>query len=574
MRQLLAPPIFAGLATLAACADPGPAPLPPPDLPRGVLDLGRAWKPGPPASEGEVSYEATFSLPADLAAPGSVLVLDGAWWTVALTVNGVPLPLLEGGLGPAEALVGPHLVAGTNRLQATVRPPTDEPRLVTNGSRRALTLGRSTVLGIRPPTSLRSMALVAHGGAVQGVFEVEGAPAGARVDAWATLDGRTLQSLGGVPVDGTTARLEPVRWRGSWWRPDRVSDDALFQVVARLSDPSGAVLDQASWRTGVRSVAWSAPDLELNRAPWSLLSVRATPNQRPAPQMSGLPSGGINALELHGDVPDGAWFDEADELGIPVVVLPRCDGSLWREMDGRTGGPRAAVAASPSVRAQDRRLASATAPHPSLVMWACEGAPDTASAVCEGLDDDDPADRPVVGRAVPGWPTSPRLRLARPAPDAPTTGWVVEVADSEGVPLATVAETFLSAAGPGHLGGVIPPPSRQETAAWSETWSQVARRIGAPPLVLEGRRASSRVRVEGLAPLQAAWLEVPGLTPVGILADGVGRADLSAWHEGPATVRVDDARWPVDLVAGRWVRLRVTGDPPVVRLEDDPVRTP
>lgn len=74
-------------------------------------------------------------------------------------------------------------------------------------------------------------------------------------------------------------------------------------------------------------------------------------------------AGGLNAVELHGAVPPPGWLARFDELGLPIVQLPRCDGGLWSPGENQ----HAALAAHAGVLAeQESRLLADAAADPRL----------------------------------------------------------------------------------------------------------------------------------------------------------------------------------------------------------------
>jgi hypothetical protein len=73
-----------------------------------------------------------------------------------------------------------------------------------------------------------------------------------------------------------------------------------------------------------------------------------------------------------------------------------------------------------------------------------------------------------------------------------------------------------------------------------------------PALDSSDRRAGARLRVRGLDVGHIAWLEVPGLTTVGVVAGQDGTVLLEAWHRGPATVAVDGGSRRVELAPDTW----------------------
>lgn len=588
-------PIFAAalLGALAACgADDPPTsatdltPVPVLDVPAEVLegtqvvlhlgDLGTAARrdradqrrsagcePREPTVV-EVSFEITAGRLRDRA----TLILPGLRGRAQLTLNGEDLPELNGGPGPTEVPLGGRLRGGSNDLRALVDSPAELPVLVTNGCVRHPTLGPDVHLILHPASWVRSVVLVGDGEKVGAAVRVRGQPAGSSVQVEAWLDGERLAWSGSavVGVDGE-ARVPGTGWPGPRWRPGESGDETLVNVVAILLDGEGRILDRASRRAGVREVLHDGGELELDGEPHRLMAIRADPETPPHEQLETWLGGGVNAAEIHGVAPSPSWLAESDELGLPVVVLPRCDGRLWVGIDPAQQR-RVLESHTAILEAQDRQLAWESAVHPSLALWACEGSRDASSALCKHLTAGDPRGTPAAGVQFSSWPLPGEglrddlLTGEAALRDFATDGWIVEtMMEGEATTAAQAAASFVRACEKGALGGVIPPPAAMEApSAWQKAWAKAARDLKVPTLDPEGRRASARLRVRSLRSGQTAWLEVPGLTPVGTVAGAGGTALLGAWHRGAAAVVVDGIRREVDLSPVSWRGLQRTQD--------------
>ena len=552
------PPSVEGMQCVLQLGDHGPIPV------RGAVSAPR-----PPGCEPRepIVTELSFEIPAERLRASGTLVLPGLRGRAALTLNGVDLAVVDGGPGPTEVDVGEHLRAGVNELRALVDSPATLPVLVTNGCVHEPTLGDDVSLILHPESWIRSLALVAEGEGVGAAVRVHGAQPGNAVQVEAWLDGERLRWGGTAPIEaGGLATVASASWSGPRWTPGDPGDAGLVNVVATLLDGDGGVLDRASRRTGVRSVTFEGGQTRLDGEHHPLMAIRADPAVPPHEQLGSWVTAGVNALEIHGTVPSPSWLAEADELGVPVVVLPRCDHRLWAGI--QPSERREAVQTQAGVlRDQDHALAWTAAPYPSVALWACEGDRDSADALCRTLTENDPRGTPAAGVQFPSRPI-PGEGLRRDLlggaggdPGFGMEGWIVEtIVETPSARGAVSARTFAQAVEDGAIGGVIPDREGAPQREWEGAWAGVAKQLGVPPLSPDRRRASARVRVQGLRPGQTAWIEVPGLTPVGGVADREGGVLLDAWHRGTATVRVDGEGREVDLSRVVWEDLRRSSD--------------
>ncbi len=544
-------------------AEPAPAdisaapaePRPIGDLPpiRGELMLDRGWAPAALPDDSPAGSRARlvrFELDEGRVGAGSVLVLDDPWWSARVAVNGVEAGRVNGGVGPVGLPVGEHLRVGQNELVVVLEPPSAEsaPALLTNGSRGEPTLGFTPLLSLRPASHVDAVALRTEGTDVRAVVRTHQAPAGARVRVSTTLDGALLQDLGQSEITAEVTSLPAVTWTGPRWSPVAEDDGALVHVVATLESAEGRVLDRLSRRTGVRSMTVGPDGFVLDGLGFAMLADRIRSGRSPHVQLPGVLDAGINALEAHGRWPSNLWLDEADELGLPVVLLPRCVGDIWAGAPGNR--EEQLTRWRDDLARQDGELVWAAATHPSIVLWACEGGPGTASQLCEGIHHADPVGTPVASVDLP----SRSIGAVADGEETSPPAWIVEVGQSRRAhPISTTAEYFAQASG-GTYGGVAlsRPPEDGDLEEWQTAWIGVARQLGVPALSLSDRRAPARVRVEGLEPGRPAWVEVEGLTPVGALTGAGGSAEVDVWHRGTAGVVVGTDRWEVTLEPDRW----------------------
>jgi len=526
----------------------------PPAPKRVVLSLDHGWTHEGAALHGTdpspISMSLSFDLPAELAQPGSLLVLEGLRDRAVVTVNGTATPEVVGGNAPAEVVVGPHLRAGQNTLTIDIAAIAGDSKALVGQPDVQWRLGALPTLVIRPATHIEWVSLPLVGDDVRPIAGVEAAPEGATVRFFAALDGEILQALGQAPVVNGVARGELSDWDGPRWGRGEASD--LFHLVAVLEDSAGSTLDSAAWRTGARSVSFDEA-LLLSGEKATLLGARLSYGGDLVAQMRVHADAGLNSGEYHGDPWDRRTMELADEIGLPVAFVPRCDGRVrFRESAYQNK--------TTELEAQDERLLSAAAHHPSLVLWVQElriphDHPLTASLT------EDPSDRPVVQVDLPGAPF-PVLKAGAPYPTKlgdQGPWWIIELTNGppDQVPVALRAALSTQA-----LGGVLrATDSINRNDPWMRTAgpeiATIAQELGAAPLP-SSRRASSLVELSGPAPGTVVWIEVPHAGGFGTVV-GSETTRLSAWHEGDAVVRVGDASHPVTLDAGEWKRFERIG---------------
>ena len=540
---------------------------------RATLDLSSAWNAQPWRTSGAKSVGLRLSgrvdLPAGRLGAGSALVLEGAWWGVQATVNGVALPATTGGLAPVHLDVGPHLKVGENTFVLAISPPPEDvPALLTGGgleSGRVWRPDRADLqvaprLELRPAAHVDTVSLPLDAGQVRATARVSGAPEGARVRFTVSLDGEQLTSLGEAPVVGGVATAPATAWSLDDWRPGR---PALYLAQAELLGPDGAVIDRLARRTGALDVAGDGGGLRIAGEPQRLMGVRVTNRDRDLPKrFREAAASGVNSVEVHGELPRTTWLDQADELGLPTVIVPRCVG--------RANKGDATDAILAAQYAQDVRLVDHTAHHPSPVLWATEGrtansqkkSPDPPKVLwTEGLLTD-PLDRPVSQHDV----KSRVQRVGMPGPDgAPQDScteegcvgaWLTEVTWRGPVTpekwTVMTARTQHALTEGGAMGVVIPPPRRVDPPGWAPAWAAVAAAAGVVPAASGPFRAASLVALQRGPPGASVFVEAPGHPTVGTVLDARGAGQLRLWHEGPAEVVLDGRRLPVTLRAGTW----------------------
>ncbi len=520
-------------------------------------------------SPGPLALTTTFTLPAERLAPGAVLVLEGAWWDVQGTLNGRDLPPATGGLAPVEIPVGDALKAGENTLSLRISAPgPDTPALAhggglaSSGWRRELPdLQVAPRIDLRPAAAVTGVALPLDSGRVTPTARVVDAPPGARVRFSASLDGDVKADLGEAPVVDGVATAPARPWSLPAWTPGA---PALVLVRAELVDAGGAALDTHIVRTGALDIAGDSHGLRLGGAPLRLMAVRVTNRDgRFAAPFAELAGGGVNGVEIHGELPRSAWLDAADELGLPLVVVPRCVG--------RANKGQATPGTDALQVAQDARLAAHLSAHPSPVLWATEGQTAESQKKNPGLPrvlytdalGQDLLDRPItqvdldarVQRVgMPDANGDPADSCEREGCDG---AWLTEVTwrgpatPEMWATMATRTQHALTEGG--ALGVVIPTPRPADRAGWAPTWASVGQALGITPADAGPHRASSLVVVRGGPPGEAVFVEAAGHPTVGAVLDADGAATLRLWHAGEATAHVGGTTRRLQLQPGRWV---------------------
>jgi hypothetical protein len=427
---------------------------------------------------------------------------------------------------------------------------------------------------VRPETHLRWATLRAEGDTVVPIAQAT-APAGATVEfEWE--GGRQSAT-----VDETgRAEGDPVSWTGAWWAPGA---PRLTSLTATLRPPTGGqILDTLIERVGVRSVHLADGQVLLNGTPHRLVGARVTnrPDLGPFPERLGtlLPTG-VNALEIHGELPRSTWLELADEVGLPVVFVPRCVGRTRR-------GSRPTAASLALQEAQDDRFLAALADNPSVLMWVGEGpAPRTQAhqAVPIVMWTEhllkDPLQRPIVQHHLPD-------RFLQTEPPGPDGGvhhscqrepcantWLVEVTwEGPTVPAMwpAMATAFSESLAAGAVGGVIPTPERHDVGNWRAAFQPVLAQAGVAPAQVDGHRATALLEISGGTTGETVWVSGSGVPAKGAVFDTRGTATLSVWADGPVTVAANGRTQTVVARPRTWTGLQPTGEATAVSVATEP----
>ena len=546
---------------------------------RGTVVLGAGWSAqpweDPPLNTASLSTATQLRLPAGMAGAGSELRLDGAWWTVEATVNGTAASA-TGGIAPTWVDLGGALVDGENTLSLQVSPPAPNTSTLETGgslssaarSPRGAQLLAAPILLLQPAQHVSYATLGATGSGLHPRAVTEDAPEGATVHFKAVLDGKVLADLGTAPVVAGTAQATEAPFPTDAWG---IGAGSLFWLVAELRGADGAVLDRWAGRTGARQAQPSdSGGLQIGDQAGPLMGARMV-NEGDMDffreRLQGYAAAGVNALEVHGEQLRPDYLGAADELGLPVVVVPRCIGRSGRNRNVN----RSTLAAT--YAAQDARMARALAEHPSVVLLAVEGPTGGARLHSDAL-----LSGPLDGSRLPVAGSEPRVSFDVPArvvnisggvtlatlqttcmPKRCERAWMVEMTahwnrNRSGRPSdqwALCAAAFSSHLDGGSPGGIIPTPNQRDEAGWSAAWGSLAASRGLPQVPGSGR-GDATVTVTGLTPGEVVWLEAPLLNPTGAIADSSGAASLSLYHAGPATVRAGARSAAVTLTPGRW----------------------
>ena len=531
--------------------------------------------PGPPTGF-PTRLSTTLVVPAALAGQPAELVLEGLWWSAVVFVDGQRVGTVVGGRAPARLELPSGLSAGSHTLGLSIAAPRGVSKFAHGGGLGSATstvrgtLHRPPRLEFGAPVATRSAGIrVAPGGATAFVsFEPSAVPEGSTVHLFTALDGHVQTDFGTATVQADGAARSVARavdqplW--SWGDPE------LTHLMAELTDPSGQPVGTFSTRTGLRSTALAADGLRINDTSGPAVAIRVTHGlAEPSflETFSAAVPGGVNAVEIHGAMADGQLMDFADELGVPIIHLPRCVGRVGRP-------PGNGEALVETLREQDEALVRAVGAHPSVVSWLVEG---DRQVLGPGRNESgdlppwtaaipgDPMRRPVAGVDLPG--TLLRITDLRAGaincPAGCDGKWIVE-STFRIVPApnlwALVAGAWSKAFATGIPGGTLPTPSEVEQQAWAAAFAPVLAEAGVEPFPLDRkRRARSRVAVTGASPGSLVWVTAPGMTPRGSQVDASGAAVVDVWYAGTATIHGDGWTHSAELAPMQWQGTKLFG---------------
>ena len=529
-----------------------------------------------------VRLSTTVTVPEAFADTPSTLVLEGLWWSTRIWVDDIEVGTVVGGRPPAKLALPEGLSAGEHVLSLVVSGPYGVSSFAHGGglgsgaSTVRPTLHRPPVLevGTQVPMETAGIRLQPDGAVAFVQFDSRAVPEGASARIFTALDGRIHTDFGVHPVEADgSIRTPPQQVEQPLWS---WGDPALTHMMVELRDATGAPIATYSTRTGLRSTQLSASGLQINdevgtavaiRVPWGL----GEPDLLTV--FAGAAGAGVNAVELHGSMVHSQQLDIADELGIPIVQLPRCVGRVKRP-------PGTGAGLLETLREQDIKLVRGVGAHPSVVSWLLEGDRHDLGPGRRESDEQppwtsvitsDPMHRPVAGANIPG--TLLRITDLRSStvdcPSGCAGKWIVEATFRIGpVPdlWSNVASAWSKVFATGIPGGTLPSPNAAELGRWTAAFGPVLKKAGVRPFPLDrSRRASSRVQVEGAVPGTLVWAEAPGMTLRGAQVGSEGTAQFDVWYEGPATVRGEGWSRDVTLTPMTWEGVRMYGYPTTVK---------
>lgn len=547
---------------------------------RASIVLSEGWSSQPWSSTERPSHsvemQTNIHLPDGIAHAGSELRMDGVWWAIDGNVNGNMLSA-TGGIAPVWLSVGPHLQEGQNELSFRLTAPEQATStLLTGGSltssARAPTgaqISAAPTLIFQPEQHVSYAELQTAAEGVRPMAHTVDVPNGATVTFQAVLDGKILQRLGTATVQDGVALGELVDWGSASWA---LGDSALFWLTASL-EIDGQQIDHWAGRVGSRAVFPVNGGLNIGNASTQLMGGRMV-NEADMDSFSErlqmMTSAGLNAIEIHGEQLREDWLHAADELGLPVVVVPRCIGRAGRNRQGNV------QKIQDLHLAQDLRMQRTLAAHPSAVLVVAEGPTGGYRLHSDQLI----AGEPAEGQRLPFAGSEPKYPFDVPArlvqitegisldtldvqcsPRRCENAWMVEmtlywsrdrrqVMDTESQ-WQLCAEAFSRHLDQGSLGGIVPLPNLRDTLGWQDAWHSLSTQREIPQ-VSGNARGKSTVEISGLAPGEWVWIDVPHLHPFGAVANASGQATLSIWHKGRAQVRSGARSATVDLQPGAW----------------------
>lgn len=523
----------------------------------------------------------TITVPTEWSGGVADLEFAATGWRVRVSLDGREVGQGTGGLWPARIRLSDRLPAGRHTLSFTVDPPA--PDNIIPGStlqpvsgwvwgmpREGNRLGHGAItLRIGPGRRIERVEarLIEGGATVEASAWTVGVAVGTPVQLALVRDGATALTLTAmVDADGMARTTAP--WTGPRW-PD---PEGLYWVTADAGEGARRQL-----RIGLRSSEQRADGLYINGARTYIAASRLTPvdvSTRAALARSAklLADEGANAVELHGEVIPSTLFEGADELGLPIVLTPRCDG--LRMQGGQASQVPQSAAHDAFVNAGDVLARDFLRPHPSLILWTIEAPPRGSKHLRDPLYDVDGlpvidenensnfADPSMPPQGIPRGPTAFYGELPWVPNDRPGFSYAERLAPVLQAHVATGV-------------GLVLPALKQARDLPAERASilQVIRDAGVTPLGIDAeRRGASTLVVHVVSdgkPFEggAVQLELPGQFPVGAISDAEGTAVFEVDYSGDTTVRlVGGESTPVHLTPGVWKPGEWVPNPLVIEL--------
>ena len=355
------------------------------------------------------TYARTFTPDAALLARKHVVLRCEGLDTIAtLTLNGRPLGRADNMFRTWEFDAKPLLTPGANRLEITFTPvdayvkdfvaaakdtgPNTAYRgmanvrkaLYSNGWDFAPSLATAGVY--KPITLVGYDAAKLNGVVVDARAEAgraatvlvrpqpsDGAPAGTRVRATVSLDGRLIAAAAadaGEPVPLTVPDPK------LWW-PNGMGERPLYAVRVELLDKDGKVLDAVDRRVGLRNIELLRPsnglplrlrvngrEMYCRGADWvpaDMFLPRVTPRHQ-RKLLEAAAAANMNMLRTWGggSYEDDAFYDACDELGLLV----------WHDFKFACNAyPGRNKGFAENVRQEVADQVTRLSPHPSLAVW-------------------------------------------------------------------------------------------------------------------------------------------------------------------------------------------------------------
>jgi len=539
------------------------------------LNLDRVWSGTPWKSETdeagrplkgpeEATISAHFILPEAWVGHGSILELEGLRWSAAVEVNGYDLPSITGGPGPSSVPIGTFLKPGKNTIEVTLNGRGDAQPLLVGDNAEDARLSAPPSITLQPLVGLDDAVASLGPEGVQLSARTRGAPDGAVVEFEAWLDGVRIQDWGSATVQNGTATLTGQSWDGPLWSLSTPAA-ALFLLNARLVDQAGVQLDQGVWRTGLRQFSLGEHEFRLNGKALHLLGSRHR-SEGFLSRLSLLESAGLNLIEFHGEMPSRAVLQDADELGVAIAVLPRCDGRIQATLDQ-------ASALQSELSKQDARMIAQASNAPSVLLWSTEGSALNRKGYSVGRPLIESMTADPVDRLVAAWDL-PAFAIPVTGPDEQTLGqreragheagspfWVLEfhLGGTEQISTVdTVAAALRSSVALGAVGGVLP-GEKEGDITWAPTWAKYAGEMGVESLGLDGNRAHSRASIKGLSVGQIASVQFEGGGHHAWVTGPSLETTVEAWHHGSATFSLGGEQLSAVLSRGHWQGLQWQG---------------
>ena len=539
------------------------------------VDLSQTWSSTPwnperdsrgvplPQPE-QTTLTSQFVLPADMVGHGSMLVLEGLSWTAEVIVNGHKLEAVRGGPSPVEIPLGRHLRPGENIIKISVAGPQDTPTLLVGHTETAAMIATPPRLVLRPEQGLTRATATLSDDGVDLVALTRGETDGWSVQFSAWRDGERIADWGTAVISDGRAELQDLAWAGPSW-PE---DGALFLLQATIRNAAGQVVDSGAWRTGLRRFVLRDGQTHLNGQPYPLLGLRKH-NAGLEFGLRFLGRAGLNLAEFHGEVPTSRELSMADELGVALAVLPRCDGRLKTDRD-------AVLAAGTELARQDAAMIAHVSHAPSVLLWSTEGSAINRDGYSVGRPliknmRTDPIERLVAAWDIPAFAipsTGPDESLderrERAGLAAGSPFWILEIhLEGDDLSNEAIAAAVQASTAVGAVGGVLPGAVERD-AGWGPFWAATAPTIGVRPLALEGRRAHARITGQGLRPGEFLSVQTPGGPHRAAVAGPDGTATVSVWHAGTATARMTSGERDISLRPGSWSDATWRGQPTLV----------